>query len=246
MIKSLTLVIPVYNEEKRIGNTFPIIKNKVLSVEKKLKIKTNVIFVNDGSTDETSNLLNKLIAKDKHFNLIGYGRNKGKGHALKKGFNKAKGDYIVFMDADLSTPLKYLEVFINKIENEKTILIGSRKTVGAHVKKHQPWLREKLGQGFTLLSNIFIVWGVTDFTCGFKMFPNKIGKKIFNKVTINRWGYDSEVLFLAKKYKCKIVEIPVDWNNSEESKVDLKKDVIRSLADIVQIRINNFKNKYNG
>ena len=244
IIKSLTFVVPVYNEENRIVKTYPTILKKAEKIEKRLGIKTTVIFVNDGSTDKTQTLVEELIDKDTKVNLLSYKKNKGKGYALKQGFKAASGEYIVFMDADLSTPLTYLEKFIKQIENKNTILIGSRKTKGANVKKHQPWVREKLGQGFTLLSNIFLVWGISDFTCGFKMFPNKAGKKIFNKVTINRWGFDSEILFLAKKYGYKIKEIPVEWTNSEESKVNLKRDVLGSLKDIANIRLNNLKNKY--
>jgi hypothetical protein len=148
------------------------------------------------------------------------------------------------MDADLSTPLKHTYDFLNAIEDKNTIIIGSRKTKGANVTKHQPWLRENLGKGFTLLSNIFLVWGVSDFTCGFKMFPNAAGKKIFKNTTINRWGFDSEVLFLAKKYGYNIKEVPVSWKNDGDTKVDLKKDILRSLKDIFEIRVNYYKNRY--
>lgn len=243
-IKTLTIIIPLYNEERRILKTFPKIKNKVAEVYKNLKTRTDVIFVNDGSTDKTIKTLKKLIGTDKNMKLVSYKNNRGKGYALKQGFKHANGEFIIFMDADLSTPLSHLEEFIENIKDDKTILIGSRKTKGANVTEHQPWIREKLGQGFTLISNIFILWGISDFTCGFKMFPNRAGKKIFSKVTIDRWGYDSEVLFLANKYGYKIKEIPVEWKNSGDTKVDLKKDILGSLGDIVDIRKNNFTGSY--
>lgn len=236
----LSIVIPLYNEEKRIKNTFPLIKSYLQELSNKLGIEIELVLVNDGSTDTTKKVLEELNIKD----FVHYEKNKGKGFALKCGFEKATGDYILFMDADLSTPLKHIEDFIAEIKDNKTILIGSRKMKGALVKKHQPFLREYLGKGFTLLSNIFLVWGISDFTCGFKMFPNKAGKQIFSKVTIDRWGFDSEILFLAKKLKFNIKEIPVEWENEINSKVNLKKDVFRSLKEIFKIKTNSLLRKY--
>ncbi len=236
----LSIVVPLYNEEKRIKNTFPQIKDHLQNLSNKLDLDIELIFVNDGSKDSTKKILEELGIKD----FLTYEKNRGKGFALKCGFDKADGDYILFMDADISTPLKHIEEFLEQIKDDKTVLIGSRKMKGAKVKKHQPWLRENLGKGFTLLSNILLVWGISDFTCGFKMFPKQAGKKIFSKVTIERWGFDSEVLFLAKKYKFTIKEIPVEWENEENSKVDLKKDIIKSLGEIFKIRTNSFLKKY--
>ncbi|MBP7859464.1 glycosyltransferase family 2 protein [Patescibacteria group bacterium] len=241
-LKTISIVIPLYNEEKRIVGTLPQIYEHIDKLAKKLKIKFELIFINDGSTDSTREVVKKI--KNLKTRLISYKKNKGKGYALKKGFSKATGDYILFMDADLSTPLKHLEDFIKKIESGETILIGSRKMKGAAVKKHQSFIRENLGKGFTLLSNIFLVWGISDFTCGFKMFPKNAGKAIFSKVTINRWGFDSEIIFIAKKKGYKIKEIPVEWINDNNTKVDLKKDIPRSLKEIFQIRLNHFKKKY--
>lgn len=242
-IKSVSFVIPLYNEQKRIVKTLPKIETFLTQFEKSAKIKPELILVNDGSTDSTIDVV-KNILKFKNTKLVNYKNNQGKGYALKQGFKKATGDYILFMDADLSTPLKHIYDFLNQDLDEKTIVIGSRKMKGAKVTKHQPWIRENLGKGFTLISNIFLVWGITDFTCGFKMFPKKIGKKIFSNVTINRWGYDSEVLYLAKKYNCKIVQVPVSWKNDGDSKVKLKRDVLGSLVDIFNIKKNSIKGDY--
>lgn len=247
--KTISIVIPLYNEEKRIVTTFPKIIEFLEHFVKNKKLSTELVFVNDGSKDNTKQILRKLFRqKQTHpqitITFATYPKNMGKGFALRKGFKKASGDFILFMDADLSTPLKHLKVFVEKMEEKQQIIIGSRKMKGAKVKKHQPWIRENLGKGFTLLSNIFLVWGISDFTCGFKMFPKKQGKHLFSLLTINRWGFDSEVLFLAKKHKYKILEIPVEWINDSSTKVNLKRDVFQSLKEIIQIRINNLKKLY--
>jgi len=237
----VSIIIPVYNEEDRIKITFPKIKDYLQGIK---DANFEIIFVNDGSKDKTEKVIKKLISNSKTFKLVSYKTNRGKGYALKKGFEKAQGDWIFFMDADLSTPIKYIKTFLNKAKDKNTIYIGSRKTKGSNVKKHQPWFREKLGQGFTLISNILLVKDITDFTCGFKLFPNRAGKEIFSKVQIDRWGFDSEVLFIAKNKGYNIKEIPVEWINDEKTKVNLFKDVPQSLLDIFLIRKNHFFKKY--
>ena len=242
---NLSIVIPLYNEELRIVSTYPKIIDYINKVSSKLNLNFELVFVNDGSKDNTKNIINKLISSNKHIPsiVVSYPKNMGKGFALKKGFKVAKGDYILFMDADLSTPLNHIQDFINNIKDNKlqgtnTILIGSRKTKGSNVTKHQPIIRETLGKGFTLLSNLLLVKGITDFTCGFKMFPSSAGKHLFTLTKIHRWGFDSEVLFLAKKHNYNIIEVPVSWINDTNSKVKLGRDVVRSFKEVLKIRFN--------
>src|SRR3989344_1450891 len=145
-IKSISIVVPLYNEENRIQKTLPIIEEKLRKIEKKLNIKGEILLIDDGSKDNTYHTI-KTISKYKKTKIYKEEINRGKGHALKVGFKNATGDYIIFIDADLSTPLKHINDFIKNIENTNTILIGSRKKKGSNVKKHEPWVREKLGQG---------------------------------------------------------------------------------------------------
>ena len=239
---NLTIVIPVYNEEKRIKNAVDALNTHLPSFK---DITVNVIFVNDGSTDQTVNVINSL---DKDFNseIISYATNQGKGYALKTGFLQAAGDYVLLMDADMSTPFEELTKFLPEIKNNTPVIIGSRKTAGANVLKHQkPW-RQKLGEGFTLLSNLLLVLNISDFTCGFKVFRQDAAYKIFKTQQIKRWGYDSEIIFLAKKFGFSIKEIPVVWTNDERSRVNLFKDVFRSFWDLIQLRYNDLTGKYEG
>ena len=244
----LTIVIPLYNEELRIINTFPIINEHLNKLISKFNIGVELIFINDGSTDKTKKVVFDLVKKREKTNyaavVVSYKKNMGKGFALKKGFKKASGDYILFMDADLSTPLYHIEEFLAVLKDnslhKNTILIGSRKTKGSNVTKHQTFLRETLGKGFTLLSNLLLVWGITDFTCGFKMFPKKIGKHLFLLSKIHRWGFDSEILYLARKNKYPILELPVSWSNDSNTKVNLRRDIYLSLLDIFKIRFTKY------
>lgn len=236
---NLSIVFPMYNEEERIGSTVAALNDFLPNFSH----STKVVFVNDGSKDSTVSVLEKLDKKFSH-EVIAYQENRGKGHALKNGILRAEGDYIMFMDVDMSTPLSELYKFLPYIEQDVPVIIGSRKTKGAAVLKHQhPW-RQRLGEGFTKLSNILLLPNITDFTCGFKAFRKDAAKKVFAVQKINRWGYDSEVLFLANKYGYKIQEVPVTWSNDARTKVNLYKDVPRSLTDLGRIRYYDITNQY--
>lgn len=233
----LSIIIPLYNEQARI--------NKLANVYKFLdqqKFDYEVILINDGSADKTLETLKKLSRKFK-FTLITYAENHGKGFAIKTGMLAAKGQYLLFTDIDLSTPIEEFTKFLPSLK-KKVIIIGSRKTKGSTLQSRQGFIRENLGKGFTLLSQVTFNLYLSDFTCGFKCFPKQAAKEIFSKQKINRWGFDPEVLFLAKKFGYKIIEIPVKWSNDPRSKVQFPQDIIRSLLDLYQIRYNSFKKVY--
>lgn len=238
--KFLSVIIPLYNEEKRINNLHRIYK--YLSIQ---KFNWEIILVNDGSVDTTKNTINKMLKSYnfKHTRLISYSQNKGKGFAVKTGILAAKGKYRLFTDIDLSTPIEEFDKFLPYLE-KFSIIIGSRRIKGSEIIIHQPNLREEMGKGFTKLSQIILQIKVTDFTCGFKCFSNITARKIFDKQTINMWGFDAEILFLAKKFGYKIKEIPVRWSNDPRSRVKFPQDIISSLSDLFKIRYNEFKKRY--
>ncbi len=235
----ISIVIPVFNESKRINNTVETL-NQYL---KTFPHQHEVIFVDDGSTDNIKPAIDSLIPRF-NYQIISYSINHGKGYAIKQGVLAAQGDYILMCDADMSTPITHLDEFIPKVLEGNDLVIGSRKKKGARVIKHQAFLREKLGQGFTLLSNILIAPRISDFTCGFKLFSQKAGKHIFSKQLIKRWGFDTEVIFLARQYGYKITELPVSWTNDQDTKVNLKKDVSRSLYELFKILLYYYQQKY--
>ncbi len=234
-MKTITFVIPVYNEEKRLDKTIKALKEVKLPAGLKLE---KIIFVNDGSTDKTVQVIEK-VAKSKTIafpiSLLTYKQNKGKGFAIRQGMRIASSDYNLFFDADMSTPLSELKKFMPFMDKNIPVLVGTRKNGKSTVVVHQPRMRELLGKGFTKITQISLNCWVTDFTCGFKAFSRKATLAIFSQSTINGWGYDAEILYLATKQGFSLQEIPVLWSNDERTKVKLYKAIPQTLSEIVTI-----------
>jgi dolichyl-phosphate beta-glucosyltransferase len=248
MNKTLSLVIPVYNESARLSKTFGALTKT--DIPWGIFTLEEIIFVNDGSKDNTAAIikaerpqLQKLT--NAKVRLISYKKNRGKGHAVKVGMLASKSDYTLMMDADMSTPMTELARFQYSARKNRPVIIGTRKSKVVRVEKEQPWLRRNLGRVFTLLSQISLNVWVTDFTCGFKMFNYQATQQIFNRSQIERWGYDSEILFLAKNLGYPIKEISVRWRNDERSRVNIIKDAWRSLTELGQIRYLQVAGRYN-
>lgn len=243
---SISFVIPVYNEEDRIETTFAALKDFKAPHDIELK---EVIFVNDGSKDKTIAIINKAKASLKkklkaHISLVSYDHNRGKGYAVRVGMLSSNADYTLFFDADMSTPLDQLRKFAEPMRHQADVIIGTRKNGKSTVLVHQPWYRETLGKGFTLLSQIVMNVWVNDFTCGFKAFSREALYQVFSHAHINRWGYDSEILFLAKKFGYTICQIPVTWSNDDRTKVKLSKAVFSTLQELYAIRKNDWDGLY--
>ena len=233
----ISLIIPVFNEERRVHNL-----NTIWSYINNKRYVKELIIVNDGSTDKTSSFLNKFKTKTKCV-LISYRKNRGKGYAIKKGVLSAHGAYVLFMDVDLSTPLKMLSE-LKKIIQQADVIVGTRKNNKAVLLQRQPKMRETMGKFFTFISRKITRVNVSDFTCGFKCFTKKAARKIFKKQQINRWAFDAESLFLAKKYGFSIKEIPIEWKNVKGTKVRFPQDIIQSFVDLIRIRLNDIFEKY--
>ncbi len=236
-MKTISFVIPVFNEEQRIDKTFKALA--YFKAPKGLRL-SEVIFVDDGSKDKTVLKINKIKAKlakklKTKIKIVSYSKNQGKGYAVKKGMLSSKADYTLFFDADMSTPLSELNKFIPFIGKGTDVIIGTRKNGKSTVLVHQPKIRELLGKGFTLLTKTILRLNVTDFTCGFKAFSKKAKDQIFTKSIIKRWGYDAEIIFLASKYEFTIAEKAVIWSNDKDTKVKLYKAVPETFAEIFKI-----------
>src|SRR3989304_8540116 len=219
----ISVVIPCYNEEKRFQKGL----NHYLSYLKKQRYPWELILVNDGSKDNTLKLM-KTFAKDKsHIKSISYCQNHGKGYAIVQGIINAQGKYILFTDLDHSVPIDTVESFFEYFERGYQVIIGSRRVKGSKILVHQHFLRELLGRGFTLLVRFLINWKIRDATCGFKAFKKDVAQKIFRKVTIFDWAFDAEILYICKKLKIQLAQVPVVWSDVRNSKVLLRKDVVR-------------------
>lgn len=227
----LSVVIPLFNEEKRFSNSFKICAN----LHKRFP-GWELIFVNDGSNDQTQNLVKEKIGSFKNMILISYSQNQGKGYALKKGILKASKPLVLFTDIDFSTPINQLELFYPFIQKGADIVIGTRKVKGAQITQHQPKLREYLGRSFTNLTNLILNLQISDYTCGFKLFKKDVAQKLFHLQKIKRWSFDAEILYLASRNNYKIFEVPVVWQNDASTKVNLVRDITNSFVDLLKIK----------
>lgn len=234
----LSVVIPAYNEGKLIRDNL----TRIINYLGGKSYDWEIVVVDDGSLDSTNSVVKEM--KNKKVKLIKHERNLGKGAALKSGVAISNGKYIMFMDADLSVPVKYVGELLSKLESGIPVVVGSRRIGKSVIAKHQPLIREQMGVVFTKLARMVTGVKLNDFTCGFKGFEAKAGKKIFLNSVINRWAYDSEILFLANKFGYKINQIPVRWVNREDSRVEGMRAVITVLIDLIRIRINDLRGVY--
>ncbi|HVN37685.1 MAG TPA: dolichyl-phosphate beta-glucosyltransferase, partial [Myxococcota bacterium] len=222
---SLSLIVPAFDEGRRIGAS-------LRHISSYLEARTplsEIVVVDDGSRDRTAEIVRELApGLGVPVCLARYAPNRGKGAAVKLGFALARGDRIVFMDADLSTPIEMLEPLLCQLDAGSDVVIGSRKMPGAHIAVRQPWLRETLGKVFTWLVHYSIA-PFSDVTCGFKGFRSAAGREVFARARVERWSFDAEILMLARRLGYRIAELPVRWEDRAASKVRLRRDVIGSL-----------------
>ncbi|MBT3720498.1 glycosyltransferase family 2 protein [archaeon] len=236
-MKLLSIIIPAYNEEKRIIKTL----NKIQKYLLKKKISYEIIVVDDGSKDKTIQLIKKL--KDNKIIVKQNSRNRGKGYSTKKGMLAASGKYALLTDADLSTPIEELDKFLELIP-KYDLVIGSRKTKESKLVVKQPFYRVLAGNVLPILVNIFVLRGIKDTQCGFKLFNTNKCKILFKKQTIEGFAFDVELMYIAKKHHLKIKEQGVYWYNDLDSKFSLFKHTIPTILDLVKVRLNDLQKKY--
>lgn len=233
-----SIVIPVYNEEKRIPRSI----DQITGFFNSLGEEVEIIFVDDGSTDNTAKALEDY-KKRYGFKVIGYKKNRGKGYAVRRGALAAAGDWIIFFDIDLATPLSEFSHFKFFVAAGDQVVIGSRRLTGSEIQRREHWLREFMGAGFSALSRLFVL-EVTDFTCGFKCFSREAAEQIFPLARINRWAFDTELLYIARLRGLPIRQMPVKWSHDGDSKVRVLKDALVSLKELAQIKFNQLRGLY--
>jgi len=238
----LSVIIPSYNEEKRISNT-------LLDIDKQLSNQNysyEIIVVSDGSKDKTAAIVNKFSDLIKNLKLIDNKKNHGKGWVVRQGMLAAKGQYRLFMDADNATTIDHFEKMIPLFEQGFEVVIGSRDgkdAKGAKQEVAQSFLKRQLGNFGNILIQLLAVSGIWDTQCGFKAFTEKATNDIFKKCLINRWGFDIEALAVARKLNYKIGIIPVNWVNDPNSKVSLK-GYLNTFRELFKIKWNLITRKY--
>jgi dolichyl-phosphate beta-glucosyltransferase len=229
----MSIVIPAYNEEKRIEGSL----SETCAYMNDFGMEYEIIVVDDGSSDGTGRIVVQIAKDVRSVRLVRYEKNKGKGHALRTGVLVTKGDFVLVMDADLSTPMDELRKLMPYLSDGGfDIAIGSRALALSDIIRKQPWWRRGMGKMFNKIVKMLVIGDFRDTQCGFKMFKGEIARSLFGEAKIDRFAYDVEILALAKKKGYGIKEVPVRWINSPESRVDPVKDSLQMLADLVRIR----------
>ena len=227
----LSVIVPCYNEERRLGDTLPTILDAMRARAQSFE----VVIVDDGSSDRTVEVAESIDAEE--VVVIRQERNRGKGAAVRRGVLDSRGGMVLMTDADLSTPLHEVEALVAAIADGADVAIGSRAVDRARIKERQPWLRDRLGRMFNLVIRILGVRGIKDTQCGFKLFTRSAADAVFPNVVIERWTLAVEALLIARKLSLRIDEIPVDWANSPNSRVDVLRDALGTMRDLIRIRL---------
>lgn len=229
----LSVIIPAYNEEKRIGNSLSGIYSFLTTKD----YGYEVILVDDGSSDNTVIEAEKsALAKEGRLKIIKNGTNRGKGFSVKNGIMNSGGSYVLFSDADLSTPIGETDNLFSHIDQGYDIVIGSRSIKGSDVRVPQARHREAMGKIFNFFVKLLLMREFNDTQCGFKLFKGDIARELARSMKIDGFCFDVEMLYLAKKKGCSIKELGVKWENSPESKVRLFGSSADMFFDLFKIR----------
>jgi dolichyl-phosphate beta-glucosyltransferase len=234
----LSLIIPAYNEETRLPATLSRISDAMEARGEPYE----VLVVVNGSTDRTADVVKAASERDGNIRLI-VTPLPGKGRAVRIGVTEARGDRIVFADADLSTPIEEVVGLTEQLDERHQVVIASREGSGSR-RVGEPYVRHLMGRVFNLLVQALAVPGIQDTQCGFKAFSRRGARDIFSRQRIVGFGFDVEVLFVARKLGYGIKEVPVTWEYAASSRVDPLKDTVRMFRDVLRVRLNAIRGEY--
>lgn len=232
VLDSLTIVMPAFQEEARIGPSL----DTLFAWLDQHAPRAEVVVVDDGSRDGTAEVVQARAAREPRLRLASLERNRGKGAAVRRGVELARGEWILLSDADLSTPLTELPKLVAAVQAGADIAIGSRDVRDSHIVRHQPAYRELMGRVFNQIVQAAALPGLRDTQCGFKLFAAHAARACFARQTIERFAFDVEVLYVARRLGYRIAEVGVVWVNDERSTVRPLRDASRMFADVVRIR----------
>jgi len=234
----LSIVVPAYNEEGRLPQTLP----RIVDFLRAQDYAAELVVVDDGSADGTCRIVEDIAATVPFVRLI-RNEHRGKGYAVKTGGMAAAGDYIFLCDADLSMPIEEVARFLPPALEEYDVAIGSREVEGAR-RYDEPGLRHLMGRVFNTLVRLLAVRGFQDTQAGFKCFAREAAREMFPYQTMDGFGFDVEILFIAQKRGFRIVEVPINWYYMSNSRVSPVSDSVRMFREILQVRMNDWRGLY--
>ncbi|MBA3946982.1 MAG: glycosyltransferase family 2 protein [Herpetosiphonaceae bacterium] len=245
----LSVVIPAYNESRRLPPTLAAISAYLGT----LPYPTELLVVDDGSTDATAAVVDHVMQREANLRLI-RNEHRGKGYAVRTGMLAAAGQYVLFCDADLATPIQEWEKLYKLLQAGADVAIGSREGLGAQ-RVGEPWYRHLMGRVFNLVVRTVVLGGIQDTQCGFKAFTQAAGQRLFGALQLYGAGagvvkgaavtaFDVEVLFLARKWGMRVAEAPVHWEYGQETKINPVRDSIRNFGDVLRVRWNDLRGRY--
>ena len=239
---TFSIVIPAYNESQRLGATL----EKVLAYIRQQGWDAEVIVVNDGSRDNTADIVRDFASKNPIVRLVENPGNRGKGFSVRHGILSSRGDIVVFSDADLSSPIEEMPKLLQALASGADVAIGSRWLRAELQTQRQSLHRQLFGRIFNLLLRATLGLQFADTQCGFKAFTRRAAEKILPLQRIERWGFDPEILFLARMFGFRVDEVPVRWGHVGGTRINPLIDGARMFQEMLRIRWYSMTGKYDG
>lgn len=235
-----SIIVPAYNERARIGNTL----EQLLNHLRQQNWNAEIVVVDDGSRDETLNFVSGVASQHPQVRVIQNPGNQGKGYAVRNGMLNARGEILLFTDADLSSPIAESTKLLAALENGADVAIGSRWMDPSLQFQRQSVKRQIMSRTFNIFLHLLLRFPYRDTQCGFKAFTRRAAERIFPRQQVTRWGFDAEILFLAHRLGLKVAEVPVRWGHDERSKIHPWRDGIYMGLDALRIRWNSWCGRY--
>lgn len=238
-VPDLSIIIPAYNEEQRLPDTL----EKIANFLRQEPTTAEVLVVDDGSSDKTAAVAESFRGKIPQLHVISNGTNRGKGYSVRNGSLQARGRIALFTDADLSAPIEESRKLVDALRTHD-VAIGSRAMDRGLIGVHESLFREFAGIVFNKIVRLILWLPFVDTQCGFKAFRMERCQILFEQQTIERFGFDPELLYLARHHGLSIVEVPVRWSHSPATKVSMMRDSVQMFLDVFIIRWNGLKGQY--
>jgi glycosyltransferase involved in cell wall biosynthesis len=235
-----SFIIPAYNESERLTLSLP----KIVDYVRSQQLHSEIIVVNDGSSDRTAEVVRSFMVSSPGVRLVENPGNRGKGYSVRNGMMHARGDLMLFTDADLSSPIYEAGKLFAALEQGADVAIGSRWLRAELQTERQPWYRQLYGRLFNLALRIVLGLKFRDTQCGFKAFTRAAAQTVFSRQRVERWGFDPELLFLANKFGLRTAEVPVEWAHDHHSKISPLRDGIKMGLEMLAVRWNDLKGLY--